>query len=98
VSKVRRSTVAPAAYDRKKLRGKHIIRRIGHTRRDDPLQTGLRAMTALLVLRDKAITPLAAVQRLQPRRRAHNPKPIDLHYDALQAAVRAVFHEHGFAA
>ena len=47
-----------AAYDLKKLRGKHIIRRIGHTRRYEPLLTGLRAMTALLVLRDKAIKPL----------------------------------------
>ena len=69
-----------AAYDLKKLRGKHIIRRIGHTRRYEPLLTGLRAMTALLVLRDKAIKPLlAAAQPLRPTRGAHNPKPIDLH-------------------
>ena len=82
-----------AAYDLKKLRGKHIIRRIGHTRRYEPLLTGLRAMTALLVLRDKAIKPLlAAAQPLRPTRGAHNPKPIDLHYDAIQAAMRGVFH------
>src|SRR6266550_1874292 len=31
-----------AAYDLKKLRGKHIIRRIGHTRRYEPLLPGLR--------------------------------------------------------
>jgi hypothetical protein len=66
-----------AAYDLKKLRGKHIIRRIGHTRRYEPLLTGLRAMTALLILRDKAIKPLlAAAQPLRPKRGAHNPKPI----------------------
>jgi hypothetical protein len=41
-----------AAYDLKKLRGKHIVRRIGHTRRYEPLPTGLRAMTALLDARD----------------------------------------------
>ena len=46
-----------AAYDLKKLRGKQIIRRIGHTRRYEPLPTGLRAMTALIVLRNKAINP-----------------------------------------
>src|SRR5258705_12671591 len=40
------------------LRGKHIIRRIGHTY--EPLLTGLRAMTALLALRDQAIKPLLA--------------------------------------
>ena len=42
-----------AAYDLKKLRGKQIVRRIGHSRRYEPLPTGLRAMTALLVLRNK---------------------------------------------
>jgi DNA-binding transcriptional ArsR family regulator len=60
-----------AAYDLKKLRGKHIIRRIDHTRRYEPLLTGLRAMTALLVLRDKAIKPLlAAALPLRPKRGA----------------------------
>jgi hypothetical protein len=88
-----------AAYDLKKLRGKHIIHRIGHTRRYEPVQTGLRAMTALLVLRDKAIKPLlAAAQPLRPSRGAQNPKPIDLHYDAIQAAMRGLFHELGIAA
>ena len=30
------------------LRGKHIVCRIGHTRRYEPLASGLRAMTALV--------------------------------------------------
>jgi hypothetical protein len=65
-----------AAYDLKKLRGKQIVRRIGHSRRYEPLPTGLRAITALLVLRNKAIKPLlAAAQPLHPARAAHNPKP-----------------------
>src|SRR6201981_2808663 len=34
-----------AAYDLKKLRGKQIARRIGYTRRYEPLPIGLRAMT-----------------------------------------------------
>jgi hypothetical protein len=64
-----------AAYDLKKLRGKHIIRRIDHTRRYEPLLTGLRAMTAPLVLRDKAIKPLlAAAQPLRPKRGGQQPK------------------------
>jgi hypothetical protein len=83
-----------AAYDLKKLRGKHIIRRIGHTRRYEPLPTGLRAMTALVVLRNKAIKPLlAAAQPLRPTRGAHNPKAIDAHYQAIQAAMKGLFHE-----
>jgi hypothetical protein len=88
-----------AAYDLKKLRGKQIVRRIGHTRRYEPLPTGLRAMTALLVLRNKAIKPLlAAAQLLHPARAAHNPKPIDTHYQAIRVAMKGVFHELGLAA
>jgi hypothetical protein len=88
-----------AAYDLKKLRGKQIVRRIGHTRRCEPLPTGLRAMTALLVLRNKAIKPLlAATQPLHPARGAHSPKPIDAHYQAIRVAMKGVFHELGLAA
>ena len=39
-----------AAYDLKKLRGKHIVCRIGQTRRYEPLASGLRAITALIEL------------------------------------------------
>ena len=88
-----------AAYDLKKLRGKQILRRIGHTRRYEPLPSGLRAITALVVLRNKAIKPLlAAAQPLRPPRGARNPKPIDAHYHALQLAMHGVFQELGIAA
>ena len=88
-----------AAYDLKKLRGKHIASRIGHTRRYEALPSGLRAMTALIVLRNKAIKPLlAAAQPLRPTRRAHNPQPIDTHYRTLQLAMQGVFQELGIAA
>src|SRR5437660_8991238 len=98
-SKAHHSMVRHAAYDLKKLRGKQIVRRIGHTRRYEPLPTGLRAMTALLVLRNKAIKPLLAVaQPLHPPRGAHNPKPIDAHYQAIAVAMNGVFYELGFAA
>jgi hypothetical protein len=88
-----------AAYDLKKLRGKQIVRRIGHTRRYEPLPAGLRAMTALLVLRNKAIKPLlAAAQARRSARGAHNPKPIDAHYQTIRVAMKGVFHELGLAA
>ena len=88
-----------AAYDLKKLRGKHIVARIGRTRRYEALPNGLRAMTALIVLRNKAIKPLLAAARpLRPIRRASNPQPIDTHYRALQLAMHGVFHELGIAA
>jgi hypothetical protein len=54
---------------------------------------------AKVKLRDKAIKPLlAAAQELTPRGGAHNPTPLDAHYDALRAAMRGVFHEFGIAA
>jgi hypothetical protein len=88
-----------AAYDLKKLRGKRIVRRIGHTRRYEPLPSGLRAMTALVVLQNKAIKPLlAAAQPLRPTRGPHNPKPIDRHYQTINLAMQVVFHELGLAA
>jgi hypothetical protein len=88
-----------AAYDLKKLRGKQILRRIDRTRRYQPLPTGLRAMTALLMLQNKAIKPLlAAAQPLRPARGAHNPTPIDTHDQTIQLAMRGMFHELGLAA
>jgi hypothetical protein len=88
-----------AAYDLKKLRGKKIVRRIGRTRRYESLPKGLRAMAALLVLRNKAIKPiLAAAQELRPSRGAQNPQPLDAHYDTIRTAMRGVFQELGLAA
>ena len=49
-----------AAYDLKKLRGKKIVHRIGQTRRYQSTSSGLKAMIALVVLRNKAIKPLLA--------------------------------------
>jgi hypothetical protein len=55
-------------------------------------------MTALLVLRNKAIKPLfAAAQPLHPAR-GHNPKPVDAHYQAIRVAMKGVFNELGLAA
>jgi hypothetical protein len=80
-------------------RGKHIVRRIGDTRRYEPLPTGLKAMTALLVLQNKAIKLLlAAAHELRPIREPPHPKPIDDHYHAIRLTMRNVFHELGLAA
>ena len=88
-----------AAYDLKKLRGKQIVRRINRTRRYQPLPEGLRAITALFVLTNKAIKPLLAAARpLRPSRGAQNPRRIDAHYHAIQLAMRGLFDELGVAA
>jgi hypothetical protein len=41
-----------ASYDVKKLRDKGMVRKIGASRRYEPLHEGLRALTALVVLRE----------------------------------------------
>src|SRR6202165_4196951 len=88
-----------AAYDLKKLRGNQIVQRIGSTRRYEPLLSGLRAITALLVLRDKAIKPLlAAAQEIAPTHGGQKPCAIDRHYQDLRLAMQGVFHELGIAA
>ena len=88
-----------AAYDLKKLRGKKIVRRIGQTRRYESIVKGLRAMAALVVLRNKAIKPLlAAAQELRPSRGAQNPRALDTHYDTIRIAMQGVFQELGLAA
>jgi len=88
-----------AAYDLKKLRGKKIVRRIGQTRRYDSMPNGLKAMAALVVLRNQAIRPLlAAAQELRPSRGAQNPTALDTHYDTIRMAMRGVFQELGLAA
>ena len=88
-----------AAYDVKKFRGQQIVERIGQTRRYQSNPAGLKAITALLVLRDQAIKPLlAAAQDLRPSRGAQNPRPLDVHYDAVRSAMRGVFDELAIAA
>jgi hypothetical protein len=88
-----------AAYDLKKLRAKNIVQRIGQTRRYQSTSSGLRAMVALVVLRNKAIKPLlAAAQRRRKSRGAQNPRPIDKHYETIRTAMQGVFDELGLAA
>lgn len=88
-----------AAYDLKKLRGKKLVDKIGPSRRYQPTRQGLRALTALMVLRDKVIKPLlAASGRLQRGPKPKNITPIDHHYYRLQAGMRNLFQDMGIAA
>ena len=88
-----------AAYDLKKLRAKEIVRRIAQTRRYESTASGLRAIVALVVLRNKVIKPLlAAARRRRKSRGAQNPRPIDKHYETIRTAMQGVFDELGLAA
>ena len=64
-----------AVYDLKKLRGKDVVQRIGSTRRYEVMPSGLRAITALLVLQEKAIKPMLAAAQDISSRRGRRTKP-----------------------
>jgi len=88
-----------ASYDLKKFRGKHMVRRLPHQQRYEPLPQGLRALAALLVLRDKVIQPLlAAALQTRPSRGAQNPTQLDRHYETLRVGMQGLLHELGIAA
>jgi hypothetical protein len=88
-----------AAYDLKKLRGKHIVERIGKTRHYRSTPAGLRAIAALVVIREKAIRPLlAAAQEICPSRGSQNPTALDRHYETIRVGMAAVLRELGVAA
>jgi hypothetical protein len=88
-----------AGYDLKKLRGKYMVQRLGRTRRYEPLPQGLKALTALVVLRHKVIKPLlAAATEIRPARGAQNPTRIDQFYETLRTGTRGLFRELGLAA
>ena len=88
-----------AAYDLKKLRGKQMVERIGRTRRYQSTPAGLKAIAALVVLREKAIRPLlAAAQEIRPSRGSQHPTALDRHYETVRAGMASIFRELGIAA
>jgi hypothetical protein len=69
-----------AAHGFKKLRGRQMVERIGRTHRYQATPTGLKAIAALVTLREKAIRPLlAAAQEIRPSRGSQNPTVLDRH-------------------
>ncbi len=89
-----------AAYDLKKLRGKHLVVKPGRPRRYHPAPPeALRTITALLVLRDQVIGPILAGVRVPRRgRKPNNWTCTDRHYEALRLEMKALFHDLGIAA
>jgi hypothetical protein len=88
-----------ATYDLKKLRAKQLVRKIERTRRYQATPNGARALTALLVLRDKVIQPLLAAA-CQPRHRGPASKltVVDQHYHTLRGTMSQLFEALGIAA
>ena len=92
-------TQRQAAYDLKKLRAKNLITKLGSSRRYQLSPPSMRAVTALLLLREHVIAPLLAGARTPPR--ASTPATwtiVDQHYQQLRLDMQPLFQELGIAA
>jgi len=89
-------TTRQAAYDLRKLRGKRLVVKPGHSRRYHVPAQAARTIAALLALRDQVIGPILAGVR-SPRR---GPKPavwtaLDRDYEQLRIDRQALFGDLG---
>jgi hypothetical protein len=85
-------TVRQAAYDLRKLRGKHLVVKPGRTRRYHVPGHAARTIAALLTLREQVIAPiLAGVRRPGPGRPPKTYTRIDRDYDNLRNNMRTLF-------
>ena len=76
-----------------------MVERVGKTRRYQATTAGLKAIAALVVLREKAIRPLlAAAQEIRPSRGSQNPTALDRHYETVRAGMAGILKELGVAA
>jgi len=86
-----------AAYDLAKLSGKKLVHRVKGSRSYKADPSGVRAMCAYLVLRDKVIKPLLAGV-VRPFVRAPKVQaPIDQHYVKLREELNRTFETIGLA-
>ena len=92
-------TPRQAAYDLKKLRAKDLITKLGRSRRYQLSPPSMRAITALLVLREHVIGPLlAGVRTPAGPRTLSTLTTIDQHYQQLRLDMQPLFQELGIAA
>ncbi len=94
VEEILRQTYQPrqAAYDLKKLRGKHLVEKIAKSHRYQPTSEGLRTLAGLMVLRDKVLQPLlAGCGKRKSGGKPKNPHPLDPYYEAVQREMQCLF-------
>src|SRR5712692_4317612 len=91
-------TTRNAAYDLRKLRGKHLAGKPGRTRRYLISPGAARIISALLTLREHVIAPLlAGVADPRICRTPRHWTDIDRHYQALRLEMMALFADIGIA-
>jgi hypothetical protein len=89
-------TVRQAAYDLRKLRGKNLIVKPGHTRRYHVPPQGARTIAALLTLRDQVIAPiLAGVRRQRMGRKPATWTAVDRDYEKIRTDMQTLFADLG---
>jgi hypothetical protein len=89
----------PGAYDIKKFRSQGLVQKAGNSSRYEPIPEGLRAMVALVVLRDNVIRPLlAASGKPIPRPKLQNQIRIDRRYENLRDTIRLLSTDLGLVA
>jgi hypothetical protein len=92
-------TTRQAAYDLRKLRGKHLIVKPGRTRRYETPPQAARTIAALLTLRDQVIGPiLAGVRSPRMGRKPAHWTQIDRDYESLRIGMQTLFHDLRIAA
>lgn len=91
-------TSRQASYDLRKLRAKGLLKRIPDSLRYEPNPKGLRAITALLLLRNKVLIPLLAKQGKRYNGPRCHMSPIEIHYDNIQKEMQHAFTILGIAA
>ncbi len=92
-------STSSAAYDLAKLRAKGLVRRIPRRFRYDAPPTGLRAITALVVILDNVIPPvLADAAKSANTGRKKTVVSLDNHYRDLQRNMQQLFSTLGIAA
>ena len=92
-------TKRQAAYELKKLRAKQLVAKLGRSRSYQVVPVGIRAITALLILRDHVIKPtLAGINASTRSSKPSISMPIDQRYDELRTAVQPLLEQLGIAA
>jgi hypothetical protein len=85
-------TIRQAAYDLRKLRGKHLVDKPGRTRRYHVPDLAARTIAALLALRDQVIAPiLTGVRSPRNGRKPAHWTAVDRDYETLRIGMQTLF-------
>jgi hypothetical protein len=89
-------TIRQAAYDLRKLRGKHLLAKPGRSRRYLVPPPAARTIAALLALRDQVIGPiLAGVRSPRLGRKPAHWTAVDRDYETLRIGMQSLFADLG---